>query len=54
MEVEQSLKSLKIDSQNAMQKDSFDWLSNLHVTETNDVLNSLALSTKDWISEIKT
>lgn len=54
MEVEQSHNAVKTDSQNSVQRTEFDWLIDLHKTETTDSVSRLVSRTTEWISEIKT
>lgn len=54
MEVEQSHNAVKTDSQNSVQRTEFDWLIDLHKTETTDSVSRLVSRTTEWIPEIKT
>lgn len=55
MEVEQFHNSMKSDSQNPVQENkNFDWLNDLHKSQSKDDLNPVVLRTTDWISELNT
>lgn len=55
MEVEQFHNSMKSDSQNPVQENKdFDWLNDLHKSQSKDDLNPVVLRTTDWISELNT
>lgn len=55
MEVQQFHNSMKSDSQNPVQENKdFDWLNDLHKSQSKDDLNPVVLRTTDWISELNT
>lgn len=55
MEVEQFHNSMKSDSQTPVQENKdFDWLNDLHKSQSKDDLNPVVLRTTDWISELNT